>query len=87
MDEAALKSCLGTKGASGRKICHFCANVFGRQAGDAANLTCLSSCKVSVSDEHIFEVMELLRSRKPVDAKAKFSELETALGWTYHTAA
>ena len=61
MDEATPRSFLGSKGASGRKICHFCANAFSRQAGDAANLTRLSGSKVPVSDDNIFEVIELLR--------------------------
>ncbi len=92
-DEAALRQCFSTKGASGSVPCLFCRNVY-RGAADPRSLsggivhykTALPHTFALADDADIWNVADLLQLRQPTVSAAAFADLQQQYGITHSPA-
>jgi len=89
-DESALKSLLGSMGASGNKPCALCANGCSRDSGldlPGNAFVCVDELSwdrvILHTDETIWGVADRLRERMPVLTRKEFKQLETNLGFRH----
>lgn len=92
-DEAALRQCFSTKGASGSVPCLFCRNAY-RGAADPRSLsggiahykTALPHTFALADDADIWNVVDLLQLRQPTVSAAAFADLQQQYGITHSPA-
>ena len=85
-DEKALKESLGVTGSSGTKPCLACKNVSSKRTDVSGHdyFVTLDCCKYELLDLHtdatFWEMVELLRAKKPLLKKKQFDRLQQSLG-------
>lgn len=89
-DEAALKSMLSVKGASGMKPCFKCKNVLYKAANKASKdpyFTTISEpephCFDRTTDEDVNTVINYLEAAQPTKSKKEFEQLQTLSGFNF----